>query len=121
MLFMGGPFLLCSVGLLMSLLLARKDTYNRIVGALPGCDWVMRQRQFWGALSFTSRWHQVNLVSGAFLYPKLVIRKGFFDEKEMIDFPGDLRRRMVISAWLSSIGFLWLMLAVALLVVKGKG
>ncbi|MCE1117401.1 MULTISPECIES: hypothetical protein [Pseudomonas] len=89
-LFVVFPFLLGAVGLAMSLLLARKASYRRIVGALSGSAWVLQQRHFWGEESFKSRWHQVNMVNGAFLYPAFVIRKGLFDEQEMFDFPTDL-------------------------------
>lgn len=119
MLFIAFPFLLGAVGLAMSLLLARKASYRRIVGALSGSAWVLQQRHFWGEESFKSRWHQVNMVNGAFLYPAFVIRKGLFDEQEMLDFPTDLRRKMVVSGWISVIAYLWLILAAALLAIRG--
>lgn len=113
--FMVTPFLLCQVGLTISLLLTRKANYGRIVNALPKSAWVAQYRRTFGEISFKCRWHLVNTISGALIYPAYVIRKGFFDEAEMHSFPAGLRRFMLVSAGFSIIGFSWLMLAVLLL------
>lgn len=113
--FMGAPFVLCFAGLIMSLLLTRRECFCRVMCALPRSAWVEQQRGFFTEISFKSRWHLINSISGAFLYPTFVIRRGLFDEQDVIAFPAGLRRLMVISVWFSLSGFLWLMIAVGLL------
>lgn len=121
MVFMALPFLLCQIGLSMSLILTRESCYYRVVKALPRSAWVEQRRRSFDELSFRSRWHFINAVSGAFLYPSYVIRKGLFDESEVVAFPAGLRCVMVVSAWFSIIGFLWLIFAVALLAFTRAG
>lgn len=113
--FMGVPFVCCLIGLIMSVFLARGKCYCQVIGALPKSVWVEQQRRYFDEASFKCRWHLVNTISGAFLYPSYVVRKGLFEEEEIKRFPHDLRRFMVVSAWLSLVGFLWLVLAIWLL------
>ncbi|QVM89520.1 hypothetical protein JYG34_15960 [Pseudomonas entomophila] len=121
MVFMAIPFLLCQIGLIMSLMLTRESCYDRVVKALPRSAWVEQRRRSFDELSFRSRWYFINTVSGAFLYPSYVIRKGLVDESEVVAFPAGLRCMMVVSAWFSIIGFLWLIFAVALLAFTRAG
>ena len=101
--------------------ITRDSCYNRVVKALPRSAWVEQRRRSFDELSFRSRWHFINAVSGAFLYPSYIISKGLFDESEVVAFPAGLRSVMVVSAWFSIIGFLWLIFAVALLVFTRAG
>ena len=113
--FMGVPFIFCLIGLIMSIFLARGECYRQVIGALPKSVWVEQQRRYLDEASFKYRWHLVNTISGAFLCPSYVVRKGLFEEEEIRRFPHGLRRLMVVSAWLSLAGFLWLVLAIWLL------
>ncbi|MNJ66276.1 hypothetical protein D3C77_623380 [compost metagenome] len=86
-----------------------------MLASLRRSRWLNQQIQNWGTVSLTSRWHVVGTIRGAMLYPSFGVRRGLLDADEVRCFPLPLRRRMVMSAWLSITGFVWMMLAVGLL------
>ncbi|MND75796.1 hypothetical protein [Pseudomonas wadenswilerensis] len=85
------------------------------LSALPNSLRLQNQTPNFGNASLRSRWYLVNTVSGAMLYPRFCIRKGLFDAGELQVFPAYLKRKMIISSWLSIIGFAWLMTGAGLL------
>ena len=53
----------------------------------------------------------ISSVSALFMWPKYFMRKGLLDVQDNHSFPVGLRRKIMISAWLNLIGFVWLVLA----------
>ncbi|SPO66352.1 hypothetical protein [Pseudomonas sp. JV241A] len=113
--FMVTPFILALIGLMMSIQITCGRDFNVMLSALPNSLRLQNQTPNSGNASLRSRWYLVNTVSGAMLYPRFCIRKGLFDAGELQEFPASLKRKMIISSWLSIVGFAWLMTGAGLL------
>ncbi|MFJ2548798.1 hypothetical protein ACIOVF_20315 [Pseudomonas sp. NPDC087612] len=113
--FMISPFTLAFIGLAMSIQITCGRDFNVMLSALPNSWRLQNRTTHFGNASLRSRWHLVNTVSGAMLYPGFCIRKGLFDPGELQEFPAPLKRKMIISSWLSIVGFAWLMIGAGLL------
>ncbi|MOA64855.1 hypothetical protein D3C78_1910420 [compost metagenome] len=61
-----------------------------------------------GTTSFRARWMITCAVCGLLAFSDFYVRKGFVSAEEVENFPASLRRRLVVSAWLTIIGGGWL-------------
>ncbi|KJK18918.1 hypothetical protein [Pseudomonas sp. 2(2015)] len=109
------PFVLCLSGIGIGVYIACSRHFKVMLKALENSPWLHQQVNIWGITSVKSRTLVVGSICGALLRPRLGIRKGVLDPVEISEFPLYLKRKMIISSWLSIIGFAWLMMGAGLL------
>ncbi|MFK0090438.1 hypothetical protein ACIQUS_24485 [Pseudomonas sp. NPDC090755] len=108
------PFAIMLAGIAMGAYIACSRDFNSMLDALPNSLWLKQQIPFWGTTSLKARCYLVNTVCAAMLFPQLGIRRGLFNADEMRNFPTPLKRRMIASVWLTTIGFAWMFIDLGL-------
>ncbi|WP_162988047.1 hypothetical protein [Stutzerimonas urumqiensis] len=112
--FLIAPFVIGLSGLAVQAYVTHRY-YDQIIAAFPNSLGVKNYQRLWAGFDFVSRFMQVGSTGGFLLWPKIHIRQGTLDPVEVRNFPPDIKRLMSVSLCLLSVGFAWLLIAVALL------
>lgn len=112
--FLIAPFVIGLSGLAVQAYVTHRY-YDQIIAAFPNSLGVKNYQRLWAGFAFVSRFMQVGSTGGFLLWPKIHIRQGTLDPVEVRNFPPDIKRLMSVSLCLLSVGFAWLLIAVALL------
>jgi hypothetical protein len=112
--FMLAPFVIGLSGMAIGAYTTHHDL-ERMKAVFPKSICIASSMRLWAGFSFWSRMMQTGAIAGAVLWPKPLLKRGELDPDELRNFPADLKRRLAISMRLTSIGLVWLFLAVGLL------
>lgn len=112
--FMLIPFVIMSVGMALNACIAWGRDFEIMISSIQSSSWLKQHQRIWGSKSLTSRWLLVGGVSGLLAYPGLHIRRGQLDGNEIARFPKPLKRKIMFSSRLITIGFLWMLIAVGM-------
>ncbi|MFK0090437.1 hypothetical protein ACIQUS_24480 [Pseudomonas sp. NPDC090755] len=113
--FMLAPFVISLSGVAMTIYIAHSRNFEVMIANLQNSLWVTQQVPIFGTSSLKSRCYLLGTISGAMLYPRISVRLGAFDEEDLRNFPIDLRRRLLVAAWLVIIGSAWLFIGLGLI------
>jgi hypothetical protein len=113
LLFIATPFFVSLVGVSISFYITISRDYDRVCSAIKSNPYLEQVKAAWGTSSLKWRWMLVCNVGGLVTFPGLALRYGKLDAEELKAFPSGLKQKLVISVWLSIIGFAWIAIAVA--------
>ena len=111
LLFVLSPLVLIVVALGIDVHIATSNQFNIMLRALMNSPAISSFSLLWNGRSLRSKVMLISSVSALFMWPKYFMRKGLLDVQDNHSFPVGLRRKIMISAWLNTIGFVWLVLA----------
>ena len=103
------PFVIGVPGIIMSAYSTMTKDYRVVCSAITSNPYFEAVKCAWGHGGFKWRWMLVCTVSGLIAFSWIELRAGRLDAKELKAFPLRLKRRLVISAWLTLSGSFWLM------------
>lgn len=109
------PFIIGLTGVAIDLQIAGSRHFRVMITALRRSSSLHMYLCLWGTNSLLSRAMVVSAMSGLLCFPDYSVKKRGLDAEDSRDFPTYLRRRMRLASWLTAIGALWLLMAVALL------
>lgn len=107
---LASPFCLGLVGLAIDLRIACSREYKIMTSALQRSDCLNFATRLWGERSISSKIFVISMISSELMSPASRIRRGSLDAQDYLQFPKQLKRKIIISAWLNITGFTWLML-----------
>ncbi|MBF8675135.1 hypothetical protein IRZ53_10605 [Pseudomonas fulva] len=110
LLFLATPFALGLTGLAMDLRIAGSKEYNVMIGALQRSACLPFIVTLWGEKTLRARMLVTFMVAGIIKYPKSSIRRGMLDAQDYEQFPSSMKKRIVISSWLNTVAFSWLII-----------
>ncbi|MFA7892741.1 hypothetical protein [Pseudomonas putida] len=110
LLFLATPFILGLTGLAMDLRIAGSKEYNVMIGALQRSACLPFIVSLWGEKTLRARMLVTFMVTGIIKYPKSSIRRGMLDAQDYEQFPSSMKKRIVISSWLNTVAFSWLII-----------
>ncbi|POG11217.1 hypothetical protein BGP84_16290 [Pseudomonas putida] len=99
------PFIVGLPGLVMGAYITLSKDYGTVCSSITSNPYLELLKSTWGNGSFKWRWMLVGAVGGLVSFPWLVLRTGKLDVEELKAFPLSLKRRLVISSWLTVSGF----------------
>ncbi|MFO3724694.1 hypothetical protein [Pseudomonas sp. HLMP] len=102
------PFVIGMSGVAISACIAGSASFYIAISAIKSNPYLEQMKGFWGMGSFKSRWLLICSVCGLVTFPGPHLRRGLLSPEELDNFPVKLRRRMVISVWLTIVGLVWL-------------
>lgn len=108
------PLLVGLIGVAMDIHVACSRNFQVLLTSLqksPAAIWCV---DMWGTRDLVSRTLVASALAGAIARPRYFLVRGLLDADEVAKFPEYLRRRMKISTFLSTVGFVFFM-SVALL------
>ncbi|MNH18867.1 hypothetical protein D3C79_785880 [compost metagenome] len=111
LMFVLSPFIIGLPGLALSIYTTVTKEYVVACAAITSNPYLEILKRSWGVGSFKWRWMVICTLSGLLAFPWLAIRTGKLDKSELDTFPINLKRRLVISAWLTVSGFSWLVVS----------
>ncbi|MGB5955836.1 hypothetical protein [Pseudomonas sp.] len=111
LIFVLSPFVIGLPGIAMSAYTTITKDYGVACSAITSNPYFENVKRAWGGGPFKWRWILICTVSGLVAFPWLALRTGKLDAGELRVFPSYLKRRLVISAWLSLISFIWMVVA----------
>ncbi len=114
-LFLITPFAISLLGVSISLYITLTRDFHIVCSSITSNSYMERLKVCWGTSSLKWRWMLVCSIGGLVTFPSLALRYGKLDIDELKAFPPGLKRRLGISAWLSIVGFTWIVAAVAVL------
>ncbi|MFJ4396794.1 hypothetical protein [Pseudomonas sp. NPDC089396] len=114
LIFLLSPFVIGIPGVAMSAYTTMTKDYHVVCSAITSSPYFEAVKAAWGSGSFKWRWMVICTASGLVAFPWYPARRGMLDLDELKAFPTHLKKRLVISAWLSMSGFIWLMTAWAM-------
>lgn len=103
------PFIMGVPGILISAYTTLTKDYSIVCSAITSNPYFEGVKRAWGCGGFRWRWLLVCTASGLIAFSWIELRAGRLDANELKAFPRRLKRRLVISAWLTTGGFFWLM------------
>ncbi|MCO7517707.1 hypothetical protein NJF44_21655 [Pseudomonas guariconensis] len=106
--FLIGPLATGLLGVAIKLQVACTHEFHIMLGVIKSSPWLEQQKRSWGTSSVRSRWMLVCCVCGLLLFAGLHIRKGLLDADELRHFPAKLKRKLLISSWLTVAGSAWM-------------
>lgn len=118
LIFLLSPFVIGIPGIVMSAYTTMTKDYHVVCSAITSNPYFETVKSAWGSGSFKWRWMVICTASGLVAFPWYPARRGMLDLDELRAFPTHLKKRLVISAWLSMSGFIWLMTAWAMFELK---
>ncbi|QHW08385.1 hypothetical protein [Pseudomonas putida] len=104
------PIILIATGLALDLCLTKSRYFREITSSLQRSQCLDTVRKTWGEHSRTTKLLIIFQLSGAMAISKSSIRRGLLNEKDVAEFPKNIRQIMVLSAWLGWISFAWLII-----------
>ena len=93
------------IGLAMDIHIACSRNFQVMLTALEKSSAAVRWIQIWGTRNLISRTMVATAMAGAIARPRYFLVRGLLDAEEVAKFPEYLRRRMKISAFLTTVGF----------------
>lgn len=111
LLFLLAPFVLIVIALGIDVHIVISDQFNIMLRALTNSSAISSFSLVWNRRSLKSKVMLISSVSALFMWPEYFMRKGLLDVQDNRSFPVGLRRKIMISAWLNTIGCVWLVLA----------
>lgn len=108
LLFLMAPFVFGISGVAISGYVAWSREFEVVNSSVQSSLYVEQLKEFMGTTSFRARWMITCAVCGLLAFSDFYVRKGFVSAEEVENFPASLRRRLVVSAWLTIIGGGWL-------------
>ncbi|MBA1194802.1 hypothetical protein G7007_18380 [Pseudomonas entomophila] len=109
--FVAAPFVFIVVALGMDVHIVLSGDFNIMLRALARSPALSSFQGVWRGNSLRSKVMLISMVSALFIWPKYFIERGWLDVQDHDSFPVGLRRKILISAWLNTIGCVWLVLA----------
>ncbi|MNE58093.1 hypothetical protein D3C80_1531060 [compost metagenome] len=113
------PFVISMTGVAISAYVAISREFDIVSSSIRSCAHLESVKQYLGTKNFRARWMVVCAVCGMLTFPEYHIRKGYVEAGELKKIPANIRRRLVLSAWLSIIGFSWLAVGYVLIEFSG--
>lgn len=108
LLLLGTPFFLALAGLVSDLHIACSSQYAKMAKALSRSKCLSYAVALWGEKNIRSRLLVIFMITGAITFPKSSIRRGILDARDYDQLPSNLRTKLVVASWTSTIGFIWL-------------
>ncbi|WP_264312705.1 hypothetical protein [Pseudomonas putida] len=105
LLFLVVPFLISMVGVAVIAYTTLSRDYHVVCSAITSDPHVEALKVTWGASTIKWRMLLICAIGWLFVFPKLALRRGQLSADELNEFPPNLRRRLVVSLWLTAIGF----------------
>ena len=112
------PFLIGLTGLGMSMIMTRDRAFIPVMKLVEKSPHFHFMKVMSGTQGFLSRWLLMGCISGVVIYPQFYIRRGYMSPDALTDFPPRLKRLMVISLVLSTLGFIWMMALAAMIKIS---
>ena len=100
------PFMIALIGVAMDMHTACSRNFEVVLTALqksPAAIWCV---ETWGTRGLIPRTLVASALAGAIARPRYFLVRGLLDAEEVAEFPEYLRRRMKVSNFLSTIGFI---------------
>ena len=94
----------------MDLRIAGSKEYKIMIGALQRSACLPFIVTLCGEKTLRERMFVTFLVAGIIKYPKSSIRQGMLDAQDYEQFPSPTKKRIVISSWLNTVAFSWLII-----------
>ncbi|MCO7521679.1 MULTISPECIES: hypothetical protein [unclassified Pseudomonas] len=104
------PIILIATGLALDLYLTKSKNFHEITSSLKRSQCLDTARHTWSEHSRTTKLLIIFQLCGAMAISKISIRKGLLNEKDVAEFPKNIRQIMALSAWLGWISFAWLII-----------
>ncbi|MFG0532314.1 hypothetical protein ACF8FB_18590 [Pseudomonas sp. yb_2] len=109
-----GPFVIGLPGpAILAFLVLRKD-YDVACSAIQSNPYLESMKQACDGRRFKWRWMLMCMVAGLITFPQLALHRGKLDPEELRRFPPRLKFKLVLSAWLTLFGCVWMIVAYAL-------
>ncbi len=115
LIFIAIPFFISLLGASISLYITLTRDFHVACSAITSNPYIERVKVVWGTSSLKWRWMLVCNIGGLVTFPWLALRYDKLDIEELKAFPAKLRRKLVISVWLSIIGFSGIAVTVAII------
>jgi hypothetical protein len=109
--FVAAPFVFIVIALGVDVHIVLSGDFNSMLRALARSPALPSFNKVWRGNSLRSKVMLISMVSALFIWPKYFIKRGWLDVQDYDAFPASLRRKILISSWLNTIGFVWLVLA----------
>ena len=110
-----GPFVIGLPGPAILACLALRKDYDIACSAIQSNPYLESMKQVWGGRRFKWRWMLICMVAGLITFPRLALYKGTLDPDELKRFPPKLKFKLVLAAWLTLLGCVWMIVAYALI------
>jgi len=110
------PVVVCFSGVAMNVYITLSRDYKIACSSITSNPDIESLKVLWGGSSFKWRYLLICAIGWLVAFPGLKLRRGRLDADELKAFPPDLKRRLVMSLWLTMIGFGWM--AVVVLLIK---
>ncbi|MBC3421231.1 hypothetical protein HU734_012350 [Pseudomonas wayambapalatensis] len=107
--FIGAPFAIMLLGILMVLHISASRHFVVMCRAFGRSSGIDAEIKVWGVTSLWSRMLIVAAMSSALTCPSIGIRRGTLDPLDVKSFPYCLKRRIQIATLCIFLGLLWLM------------
>jgi len=102
------PFLFSLAGCAVSAFVAFTKRFEVACSSIQSNPGLEQMKNFWGCGSFRARWLLISFISGILMLPSIHLSRGHLSAEELKAFPPELKRALIISAWLTIIGFVWM-------------
>ncbi|MNE41345.1 hypothetical protein D3C80_1354100 [compost metagenome] len=104
---LGTPVCLVLIGFASDIHIACSRQYKVMTSALQRSACLPYATALWGEKKIGSRIIVISVIAGALGSPASSIRSGLLDEQDHLQFPKDLRRKILIASSLNTIGVAW--------------
>jgi hypothetical protein len=108
LLILASPFCLGLLSLAADAHIACSSQYAKMAKALSRSKCLSYAVALWGEKNIRSRLLVIFMITGAITFPKSSIRRGILDARDYDQLPSNLRTKLVVASWTSTIGFIWL-------------
>lgn len=105
---LAAPFCIGLTGLAIDIHIACTRHYKIMTSAVERSLCLSFATTLWGESSLGSRILVISMIGGTIISPKASIRRGSLDAQDYMAFPHYLKKRLIISSHLNTVGFTWL-------------
>lgn len=102
------PACLILLGLAADVHIACSRQYKEMTSALQRSACLPFATGMWGEKKIGSRVLVISVIAGAIGSPASSIRRGIMDEQDYLNFPRNLKRKILTSSSLNIIGIMWI-------------
>lgn len=104
---LGTPICLVLIGFISDIHIACSRQYKEMTSALQRSACLPYAIAMWGEKKIGSRILVISVIAGAIGSPTSSIRSGLLDEQDHLQFPRNLRKKILIASSLNTIGVAW--------------
>lgn len=108
-----GPFLMSMIGCGLSAFVAFTKYFDVAYKHMQGHPGLEQMKNFCGIQTGSTRWLVLTLICGILIYPGVHLRRGHLSAETLKSFPPTLKRILKISAWLTIVGLIWMIVTYA--------